>query len=249
MAGGWWYIAFGIVFSVYAIDLIFLFLASLFATVVEYFVPPISTAASRAAKQRQRLASAKQQHGALKARGKGGKAAAAAAAQPGKATDLAIVVDTRGAADGGAVKAASAIPGEDRFSHLTDLYRGEFPKVMIQLPMYNEDAHCDLIIQRCCKVMWPSHRILIQVGPRGGGGLGGRRVPFSSLPAGPAAGMARHGPFVLGELGRRRIPQRPQTAAPEPGPTHAHAPLPPTPAPRSATTPPARRCARRSTPR
>jgi hypothetical protein len=36
--------------------------------------------------------------------------------------------------------------------------------VLIQLPMYNEDAHCDLIIQRCCKIKWPSHRILIQVG-------------------------------------------------------------------------------------
>lgn len=49
------------------------------------------------------------------------------------------------------------------FSYLTDLYHGEFPKVLIQLPMYNEDAHCDLIIQRCCKIKWPSHRILIQV--------------------------------------------------------------------------------------
>jgi hypothetical protein len=49
------------------------------------------------------------------------------------------------------------------YSYLTDLYNGEFPKVLIQLPMYNEDAHCDLIIQRCCKIKWPSHRILIQV--------------------------------------------------------------------------------------
>jgi beta-mannan synthase len=54
------------------------------------------------------------------------------------------------------------MPGSD-FSYLTDLYNGEFPKVLIQLPMYNEDAHCDLIIQRCCKIKWPSHRILIQV--------------------------------------------------------------------------------------
>jgi hypothetical protein len=49
------------------------------------------------------------------------------------------------------------------FSYLTDLYHGEFPKVLVQLPMYNEDAHCDLIIHRCCKIKWPSHRILIQV--------------------------------------------------------------------------------------
>jgi beta-mannan synthase len=55
------------------------------------------------------------------------------------------------------------MPGSADYSYLTDLYNGEFPKVLIQLPMYNEDAHCDLIIQRCCKIKWPSHRILIQV--------------------------------------------------------------------------------------
>lgn len=54
-------------------------------------------------------------------------------------------------------------PVVNDFSYLTDLYHGEYPKVLIQLPMYNEDAHCDLIIHRCCKIKWPSHRILIQV--------------------------------------------------------------------------------------
>jgi hypothetical protein len=194
----WWYIAFGIVFSIYALDLLFLFLASLFAAVVEYFVPPISTAATRRAEQRGRLVAAKQQRAAAAAKGSkrgsaGGDAAATAAAATappagGKPADLAIVVDTRSAAGSeggkgggsrpasaaGAAAPAGSIPGTDRFGHLTDLYRGEFPKVMIQLPMYNEDAHCDLIIQRCCKVMWPSHRILIQVrfGPGRTGQLG-----------------------------------------------------------------------------
>lgn len=55
-------------------------------------------------------------------------------------------------------------PVVNDYSYLTDLYHGEYPKVLIQLPMYNEDAHCDLIIHRCCKIKWPSHRILIQVG-------------------------------------------------------------------------------------
>lgn len=59
---------------------------------------------------------------------------------------------------------SQAVPGSADYSFLTDLYHGEFPKVLIQLPMYNEDAHCDLIIQRCCKIKWPSHRLLIQVG-------------------------------------------------------------------------------------
>jgi hypothetical protein len=113
----WWYIAFGIVFSVYALDLLFLFLASLFAAVVEYFVPPISTAATRAAARRQRVAAAKQQRSKL-----GGKRGAAAA--NGKEKDgHAIVVDARDS-----VK-AQAVPGADRYPHLTDLYRGEFPKV------------------------------------------------------------------------------------------------------------------------
>jgi hypothetical protein len=171
----WWYIAFGIVFSIYAVDLLFLFIASLFAAVVEHFVPPISTAACRAAKRRQRAADAKQQLSGLKPRAAGapagsvhavsanGSSRGGAANGAAKGAELAIVVDTRGTAPSDPVK-PSGVPGASKYGHLTDLYRGEFPKVMIQLPMYNEDAHCDLIIQRCCKVMWPSHRILIQVG-------------------------------------------------------------------------------------
>lgn len=39
-----------------------------------------------------------------------------------------------------------------------------FPKVMIQLPMYNEEAVCDVIIDNCCKIKWPRDRLIIQVG-------------------------------------------------------------------------------------
>lgn len=35
--------------------------------------------------------------------------------------------------------------------------------MLVQLPMYNEEAHCALIIQRCCKIVWPKERLLIQV--------------------------------------------------------------------------------------
>jgi hypothetical protein len=38
-----------------------------------------------------------------------------------------------------------------------------FPKVMIQLPMYNEEAVCDVIIDNCCKIKWPRDRLIIQV--------------------------------------------------------------------------------------
>lgn len=37
------------------------------------------------------------------------------------------------------------------------------PKVLIQLPMYNEESHCDLIIRRCCEIDYPHNKMLIQV--------------------------------------------------------------------------------------
>jgi hypothetical protein len=87
----WWYIAFGIVFSIYALDLLFLFIASIFATIVEHFAPPLSTAACRAAKHNARSTSAQQQQ-------KQQQAAAmqkAKALEANKNPDLDIVVDTR----------------------------------------------------------------------------------------------------------------------------------------------------------
>jgi hypothetical protein len=87
----WWYISFGIVFSIYALDLLFLFIASIFAAIVEHFAPPLSTAACRAAKRNARGTSAQQQQ----------KQQQAAAMQKAKALegnknpDLDIVVDTR----------------------------------------------------------------------------------------------------------------------------------------------------------
>jgi hypothetical protein len=214
----WWYIAFGIVFSIYALDLLFLFCASLFAAVVEYFVPPISTAATRAAKRRQRLTAAKQQQAAVKARGaakgSGGKRGEDAAAVVASSKDLAIVVDTRnGASD---PLKPQGPPGTAKYSHLTDLYRGEFPKVMIQLPMYNEDAHCELIIQRCCKVMWPSHRILIQVG-------------FLRLGCGSTRGRAGAAPRTQPRCFAALHTQNQPTNRPRPNPT---APLTPQPKPK-----------------
>lgn len=87
----WWYIAFSIVFTVYAVDLLFLFFTALLATVVEYFVPPINTAACRQAKITARKEAAKQQHHAAAA-----KAGHVKADVISKNPDLSIVVDTRG---------------------------------------------------------------------------------------------------------------------------------------------------------
>jgi hypothetical protein len=50
-----------------------------------------------------------------------------------------------------------------------------FPKVMIQLPMYNEEAVCDVVIDNCCKIKWPRDRLIIQVGPPGLAGLAAAR--------------------------------------------------------------------------
>jgi cellulose synthase/poly-beta-1,6-N-acetylglucosamine synthase-like glycosyltransferase len=38
-----------------------------------------------------------------------------------------------------------------------------YPKVIIQLPMYNEEACCDVIVQHCCRIQWPHDKLLIQV--------------------------------------------------------------------------------------
>ncbi len=32
-----------------------------------------------------------------------------------------------------------------------------------QVPMFNEEAHCALIVERCCAIAWPRSRVLIQV--------------------------------------------------------------------------------------
>jgi hypothetical protein len=35
-----------------------------------------------------------------------------------------------------------------------------------QVPMYNEEAHGALIVERCCAIAWPRSKLLIQVTPR-----------------------------------------------------------------------------------
>jgi hypothetical protein len=35
--------------------------------------------------------------------------------------------------------------------------------VLLQLPMYNEEAHCEVVIERACNIIWPRDRIIIQV--------------------------------------------------------------------------------------
>jgi hypothetical protein len=74
------------------VDLVFLFVASLFATITEYFVPPLSTAATRAHKQQLKRSGAKQQHQAAVAKA---QVEASKDVAGGGKGDLSIVVDTR----------------------------------------------------------------------------------------------------------------------------------------------------------
>lgn len=68
-------------------------------------------------------------------------------------------------------KAREAPPPQFDTDHIKKVYKLDqgrtlqeaFPKVLIQLPMFNEEAHCDLIIERCCQIKWPRDRVLIQV--------------------------------------------------------------------------------------
>jgi cellulose synthase/poly-beta-1,6-N-acetylglucosamine synthase-like glycosyltransferase len=87
--------------------------------------------------------------------------------------------------------------------------------VLIQLPMYNEDAHCDLIIQRCCKIMWPSHRILIQVGAWAGAGWQGAQARRSCSVGAQHKGP--RGPLRPGRL----VGRAPLSITSSPGPPAA----------------------------
>lgn len=43
------------------------------------------------------------------------------------------------------------------------LSKGSEPKVVIQLPMYNEGEYGTRVIGFCCKLEWPADKLLIQV--------------------------------------------------------------------------------------
>lgn len=90
----WWYIAFSIIFTIYAVDLVFLFVASLFAAVTEYFVPPLSTAATLAHKKQSKRAAAKQQQQQVASKAHSDKTKDVT---NNVQSDVAIVVDTRSA--------------------------------------------------------------------------------------------------------------------------------------------------------
>jgi hypothetical protein len=62
-----------------------------------------------------------------------------------------------------------------------------YPLVLVQLPMYNEEAHCEVVIERACRMEWPRDRLVIQVSlPRACGA-----ALEASLPAQMALGVGR----------------------------------------------------------
>jgi len=88
----WWYIAFGIVFAIYAVDLIFLFLVALVATVAEALKPPVTSKVTRQARRCGGHAASKQKQQAALNAGKNSVSKAEVAA---KDNDINIMVDTR----------------------------------------------------------------------------------------------------------------------------------------------------------
>lgn len=52
-----------------------------------------------------------------------------------------------------------------KFTPLPDpnQYPQEYPKVAIQLPMFNERAVCQAIIDAACELSWPSESLMVQV--------------------------------------------------------------------------------------
>lgn len=42
-------------------------------------------------------------------------------------------------------------------------YALHYPKVAVQLPMFNERAVCQAIIDAACELQWPAQRLKIQV--------------------------------------------------------------------------------------
>lgn len=45
---------------------------------------------------------------------------------------------------------------------LREMYTS-FPLVLVQVPMYNEAAHCELVVEHCCRIAWPSRRMMVQI--------------------------------------------------------------------------------------
>ena len=42
-------------------------------------------------------------------------------------------------------------------------YALHYPKIAVQLPMFNERAVCQAIIDAACELQWPAQRLKIQV--------------------------------------------------------------------------------------
>eukprot|EP00775_Hariotina_reticulata_P008524 gene8524-8706_t len=77
-----------------------------------------------------------------------------------------VVTESSDAPSSGLPPQCSAVLGADDGyllpASLVDQY-GYFPLVLVQLPMYNEEAHCEVVIERACNIIWPRHRVVIQV--------------------------------------------------------------------------------------
>ncbi|KXZ45791.1 hypothetical protein GPECTOR_50g585 [Gonium pectorale] len=185
------YLALGVLFTIYAFDLLLLVVVAAIARSAEVAALLKKRSRERSSKkdQKKKEAAAKAAAEAGAASPASGAAKAAVAAPPAGG-----VAGGRYASGGGEVEDSSpsgssgytSSTAEEDSSGEEDLPRAEIittapagstaialpddpwggakaPKVLIQLPMYNEEAHAAAIIDACCRINYPRDRLLIQV--------------------------------------------------------------------------------------
>lgn len=104
---------------------------------------------------------------------------------------------------------------------------GGYPLVLVQLPMFNEEAHCEVVIERACRMEWPRDKVVIQVG-RGrpcwccersnamrARGLAGLGASCSEKPRWLGAVAARHASVLPSSLSAADALSRPNPKPPK----------------------------------
>ncbi|GLC55207.1 hypothetical protein PLESTB_000959700 [Pleodorina starrii] len=197
------YLALGVLFTIYAIDLLLLVVVAAIARSAEVAALLRKRAKERNSKKKE--AAKKKEQEAAAAGGAGAAPAAAGAALApagvratgasgaggrvaGSGAPFVLGAGTLETGPSGSSGSSSAAGDEDGSS--SDDERGvpraeiitpaaatgpaitipddpwggaKAPKVLIQLPMYNEEAHAASIIEACCRINYPRDRLLIQV--------------------------------------------------------------------------------------
>jgi beta-mannan synthase len=137
-----YYAAFAAMFTVFAIDQLFYTTVALLAMAHEVISPPVGHPRAIARWEAKR-----------------GNKPAPASRKPkkgGKDEDAPVVVYANDR------DAESAGPVRGVHQSLVDMY-DHYPTVVVQVPMYNEESYCQIVIEKICKIQWPTNRLLLQI--------------------------------------------------------------------------------------